>query len=187
VAKAKVDDNPRVTRSGLILISAVALATAAACGYGDGDDDDRLVGPRGDTETVRFEDLVVEIPEDWDSHTNADESALWLANLELDADTSEGGIPAPEDFQSDDVFISIGLRLPCEPQGLPQNLPVVVQALDLEPAARGHSTACYAFFVEGEFLEDEPTYELFVNFGSESPPPALIDEVNDVLATLRVD
>lgn len=174
-------DNPRVARPLVAFLVVLTLAFAA-CGYGDDSDsdDDRLIGPRGETDTVEFEDLVVEVPEDWDSTTTADDSTLLLANFELESDSQP-----PRQFGQDEVLISIAMRLPCQPSNPPRGLPVVVQALDLESTPGGHSAACYVFLLEGEFLEDEPAYELSAEFGSESPPPALLDEVNDVLATLQ--
>jgi hypothetical protein len=160
--------------SRLLSVTVLLLAGIySACGYGDDDDDDPLVGPRGETDTVSFEDLVIEVPEEWDSDS---EDILRVASFELDSD-------GRTDVPRDDVLMRIGGSVPgCDPGGLPQNLPVVVQQLDLVAGV-----ACYAFVTEGEFLEDEPTYELLVEFGSESPAPRLLDEVNNVLATLEVE
>jgi hypothetical protein len=164
----------------------ILVLALAACGYDD-DDSDPIVGPSGDTDTVQFEELEMEVPEDWDSDTVAEDSVLRVANFELQSD--EAVDPVTEMTQ-EDVLLLLADSLPnCDPATAPRGLPVAVQQLDLvtdQPEIpRGHATACYAFILEGEFLEDGPTYELLVEFGSESPAPRLIDEVNDVLGTLQ--
>lgn len=164
----------------------VLILLMGACGYGD-DDSDPIVGPAGDTETVQFEELEIQVPEDWDSDTVAEDSVLRIANFELESD--EAVDPITEMTQEDVLLLLAGSIPNCDPATAPRGLPVAVQQLDLatdQPdIPRGHATACYAFILEGEFLEDGPTYELLVEFGSESPAPRLIDEVNDVLGTLQ--
>ena len=188
----------------MIAILTVALTLTSACGSVEAQEsvaeeagavDSLPQEPEATTGFARLEHAgtSIEVPAGWDGRLlflepDGASALLQVANFELGEQDGFGPPPELPPGEEDPIKAMSGadvlITLAATSFGEAEVGPVSIGASDLLPPGpkipRGHALA------ERSFCLQERCFDLTVDFASSPPDPAVIEDVNTVLSTLRV-
>jgi hypothetical protein len=166
-----------------VLVAAIAVPLAVLSRLGTGPRQVRPAGPTFERYGVR-----IDVPDEWDSRLfqSGDTRYVLLANFEIPPGVTGFSSELRDGLRPDQVTVflqELTGTCPCPGFG-PVELPISIRASDMtsfEGVPAGHA------FARRTFVVSDRWFDLWVEFGAAPAPDTLLANVNDVLATLRID